>query len=74
MRFYIRVRSLNYEIVLLRGRAGSRRIDPPTVWTPQLYSPTGLDLKPVETGPESLPIILKLGYPGNENSPRRIPP
>ncbi len=35
-----------------RGLAKTRRVHPPTVRTPQLYSPTGLDLKPVKIGPE----------------------
>ena len=35
-----------------------RRVDPPTGWTPQLYSPIGLDLKLLIIAPGDAPKVV----------------
>lgn len=46
-----------------------RRVDPPTVRTPQLYSPTRLALKLIERSLKAPVRSSELDFPDNENSP-----
>ena len=49
-----------------------RRVDPPTILTPQLYSPTRLALKLIERSLEAPVRSFELDYLDNENSPLKV--